>query len=75
MVSRLKEMLLMSKGSDLKSTDIFSDVEANKWKSKALLFLMNVHKKLKFNTYISQKKALPIYYIELFQFNFLLFYT
>lgn len=46
MISRLREMLLMPKGSDLKSSDIFSDVEANKWKSKALLFLMNMHKNL-----------------------------
>lgn len=30
-LSRLREMLLLHKGSDLKN-DIFSDLEANKWK-------------------------------------------
>lgn len=66
-------MLLTSKGNDLKNTDIFSDVEANKWKSKALPFLMNVHKNLKFSTYFTKKAT--IYYIKLFQSNVLLFFT
>lgn len=38
MMSRLREMLLLPKGIDLKSTDIFSDSESNKWKSKLLIF-------------------------------------
>lgn len=32
MINRLREMLLLPKGSDLKGTDLFSGMESNKWK-------------------------------------------
>ncbi|XP_025406784.1 ATP-dependent zinc metalloprotease YME1 homolog isoform X2 [Sipha flava] len=31
LISRIKELLLFSKGSDYKTNDIFSDIESNKW--------------------------------------------
>lgn len=31
-MSRLREMLLLPKGNEFKNTDIFSDLETNKWK-------------------------------------------
>jgi len=34
MINRLREMLLLPKGSDLKGTDLFSGMESNKWKGK-----------------------------------------
>jgi len=33
-MSRLREMLLLPKGSEFKNKDIFPDMESNKWKGK-----------------------------------------
>lgn len=41
MTSRLKELF---QGNDLKNSDIFSDLESNKWSGKlSLFFIFNVH--------------------------------
>lgn len=41
-MSRLREMLLLPKGSDLKNSDSFSDLESNKWKGKFIFIITHV---------------------------------
>lgn len=36
-LARLRELLLFPKGSNFKNTDIFSDLESNKWRGNVWL--------------------------------------